>query len=716
MTKGARKGHRLIKPAKPDKPKTEAIKNRYNNRQFTFILIFIFLAAIPFCIGKYIEIFTPDAFDSGAYIYSAKHILDGAKIGVDEKPSAQLGTLLVNILGVWLFGYNEIGPELIMAVLQLSALAAMFVAMRRLFGTFAAGAGTIIASFYLSSPLLAKYGNVKEQYMIAFMLLGISFFVLYELGGRWRHCLLAGAFLGLAPLFKQTAMSAIAATGLFVIAQPLLGHKTIKKTARDILLLFAGAAVATGPIYVWLIGWKVNMGLPYAFVWNILIKKIYILFPAAGGGQATTGYLATSRRLVSFSEQWPRVLRYYGLLLLPISLSFIAIGGRLIKTAAGRIRKTGIETYLCERFVLLLSVWWILDTAFVWISPRSYEQYYLPMTSSGAFLAGYAVWLYTSKLNYKAQKLILKNTAIRDFLLLIIWIITATIIVQVIFTQLADRDVKYHQYRIVLSASVVILGLGPVALLMEKFSPENGFLRWALVGITSLVCMVIMAWPVVFGIQMSTHTAANYGSKKRGYVQRFRAVSQLRTKSASVAWENVGEYIRNRTSENDRIYVWGWVPGIYVKAQRLSPTSRACIMPRPAPANLKASITEILADFQRERPKFIVDSRKLHIPTNRPPYELWPIARIDTPGGKAGWFLPDNQIVTEKYDKWWAELLREKFGDAEAERYLILAPLRKFVMDNYEIVEPKRFIKSNFPFYMITHQFFGEHIVYKLKE
>jgi hypothetical protein len=331
-------------------------------------------------------------------------------------------------------------------------------------------------------------------------------------------------------------------------------------------------------------------------------------------------------------------------------------------------------------------------------------------------LSGYAVWLYKTKLNYKAQKIILNNTAIYDFLVLVIWVIVASTIVQVIFIQLVSKDIKYHQYRIILSASVIILGLGPVASLKEKFSPQNSFLRWSLVGITSTVCMVITAWPIVFGIDVSTHSGNAYGFRTRGYSQRFKTSSELRTGLSSMAWQNVGEYIRNRTSENDKIYVWGWVPGIYVSAQRLSPTASACIMPRPAPANLANSISEILEDFKREKPKFIVDSRKLHIPTDWPPYELWPIAHIDTPSGKAGWFVPNNRIVTEKYDKWWAELLRKNFGEEEADRYLILAPLRQFVMDNYEVVEPRRFVKSDSPFYIITHQIFGEHIVFELKK
>jgi len=179
--------HKVVSPGEQER--------KARQRQIAVFIIIAILAVIPFSMGKYFEFNTPDPFDSGAYIYSAKHILDGAEIGVEEKPSAQLGTLLVNILGVRLFGFNETGPTIIQTVLQAAALLLMFIAMRKLFGTLAAAVGVIIASVYLSAPLIAKYGNVKEQYMIACMVIGISCFVLRQFEGRWWYAVLAGAFL-----------------------------------------------------------------------------------------------------------------------------------------------------------------------------------------------------------------------------------------------------------------------------------------------------------------------------------------------------------------------------------------------------------------------------------------------------------------------------------------------------------------------------------------
>ena len=369
------------------------IENRKSKIPLVFVVIVI-LAAIPFSLGKYFEFNQPDPFDGGGYAYSAKHILNGAKIGIEEKPSAQLGTLLVNMLGVALTGFNETGAKLVQTILQAAALLLMFIAIRKLFGTLPAAVGVIVASVYLSAPLIAKFGNVKEQYMIAFMVMGISCLILHQLGGKWWYAMLAGAFLSWAPLFKQTGVSAIGAIGLFVILQPLLKNRTWKQTGIDILLLWAGAAAAIAPLYVWILGWNVQMPLPYSFVWQTL-GKFLPSSPDAGAAKVVSDYITEHRKLIPFSQQWPIVLRYYGLLILPVALAIGAIAARLVRMICSIASPDKIKPKTYDRFVLLLAIWWVLDMAFVWISPASYEQYYLPLNASAAMLGGYLIAIYS---------------------------------------------------------------------------------------------------------------------------------------------------------------------------------------------------------------------------------------------------------------------------------------------------------------------------------
>jgi hypothetical protein len=508
-------------------------------------------------------------------------------------------------------GFNETGPKLLQAIFQAGALVIMFVAMRKLFGTLAAAMGVIIASAYLSAPLIAKFGNVKEQYMIAFMVIGVSCFVLYQLGGKWWWAVLAGGFLSWAPLFKETGTSAIGAVGLFVVLQPVLKNRTCRQAGLDILFLLAGAAVAIAPLYVWIIAWDVQMSLPYSFAWKIAGK---MLFPAEDAAKVGA-YVSQSREIVPFSKQWPRVLRYYGLLILPIALAAGSVGARIVRMLRGQLRKLqNVNKKGYERFVLLFTVWWLLDMAFVWISPRSYEQYYLPLNASAAMLGGYVMALYWDKVS----------------------------------------SAVYNS-------------------------------KWVIVGVVGFVCMAIMSWHIFFGIEKSPHTGRNYGEKRRGYAQKLEEISRHKKNNLKYSWESVGDYIRRYSAPDDKIYVWGWVPGIYVKAQRLSCASRACVITRTAPQNMEKIVAELLAEFEQQ-PKFIVDTRKLHIPTNWPPLELWPRAPEGVMGMKKTDFLPLDKKVTDAYDRWWTQILRSRYDENEALQYEAMKPLREFVMSNYRVV------------------------------
>lgn len=614
----------------------------------TLILV---LAGVPFGLGKYFEFNSPEPFDGGAYLYSAQRVLSGARIGVEEKPSAQAGTLLVNILAVRLWGFRDIGPKVLQMIFQAAALAFMFVTMRRLFGTLAAAIGVIVASVYLSAPLIAKYGNVKEQFMIAFMIAGICCFVFYRLTGRWWWLLLTGAMLVWGPMFKQTGLSAIAATGLFVLIQPLLRRESWKKAGRDLLLMTAGAMLVLVPV----IGWYVSMDSPvefwpYSFLYGPLLPTASPSEPGASEPQVAPAEKATASLVLRFlpgyvRDSWQalgptarkdaflRVLRYYRLLILPILLATGAIVARLVILLRGRgkAKRQPVQNDP-GRLVPLFAAWWFLDMAFIWISPRSYEQYYLPLNASGAMLGGYLISLFS------------------------------------------------HRWRV---------------------DPNRN--RWVVVGLLSVVLMMLLSWHIFFGIRKSPHTGAAYNSPSRGYLQKWEEVADRRTppppgripasplyaawrsveerqQGHRGAWEQVGQYIRERTEPGDTIYVWGWVPGIYVEAQRLSSAPKAFegTMHTLPPSELASRVRELIDAFEKDSPKFIVDTRKRHFPWDRPPLELWPLLR--------GQFLPADEAMVQQYEAAYAQQLREVIEPDEALRFHAMKPLRDYVMKNYTVV------------------------------
>ncbi|HUT29813.1 MAG TPA: hypothetical protein VMX13_08475 [Sedimentisphaerales bacterium] len=723
MSKADHRKRHSARHTKPQNQKTAGPAERPKSSQVLIILAIVVLAGIPFYLGKYFELNFPDPYDSGSYAYSAAHILLAhAKIGVDEKASAQIGTLMVNLLGVWASGeFSETGPKVMQMLFQAAALVLMFIAMRKLFGVLPAAVGVIVASLYLSSPLIAKFGNVKEQHMIAFMVIGASCFILHQLGGKWWWAVLAGAFVSWAPLFKATGTSVVGAMGLFVIAQPFLKHRTFRQTGVDILLLLAGVVAAIGPLYVWILVWNVQLSLPYSFVWQTLGKFLPAGGAAAGAAaapaKAASDYLGEGRKLVPFSDQWPKVIRFYCVLILPIALSVGAIGARILRMIASAVAPEKTKANKYDRFVLLLAVWWLLDMAFVWISPRSYEQYYLPLTASGAMLGGYFIALYRDRWSRKPVMPTRDIFALLDFVFLAAWVIAAWLVVRLSFRVLvkaSDANGMYGDYRTILSAGVIILGLGLIGMLGDRLSKTANKFRWGLIGALGLVCMAIMSWHIFFGVETSPFSGQPYGRPNRGYVQKYDEISARVRSDGKGPWEQVGEYIRLHSDPTDKMYVWGWYPGIYVSAQRFSSASKCVMMPRPAPAVLAEMVAELLAEFEKEKPKFIVDSRKRHVPMERPPYELWPIVPKGLAGMNRTWFLPVNRDVIAGYDEMYSADLRKRFGDDEADRYMALAPLRKFVMENYEIVEPLQYFPTP-GWQRLLHNIFYEHVLFRLK-
>lgn len=642
-----------------------------------------------FSLGKYLEMSTPGPFDSGAYIYSAHHLLEGARWGIEEQPTAQPATLMMNVIGVKLFGFSETGPEIIQMLLQLAALAMMFWALLKLWGRSAAVVAVTVAAFYLSAPHVAKYGNVKEQFMIAFMVIAASAWILYEVTGRKAFLFLTGAAAIWPYYFKPTGLSIVIALAGYLLYRTFTGTMTRKEMVRNSLGLIAGAAVGILPLaafhltqgrldilfnsfpffalyllviavvlvytarflfrwvrqahlltklrqvraWIWmaglgligllLIGWTVVFYLfgDVAYFWNSLffvkisqsawfhLQDMLRRFLSYAG--VNRGYLEGSRQEVSLAQQAPVVFRYYLSLAVPVLagvLALLIVWGRQISQLLRKFK----EANPAHRLAVLLTAWWLLDMAFVWISPRSYEEYYLPLCASGAVLAGYIAWL-------------CKEGVLR-------------------------------------SQAKPLYAVGSAVLLV--------------VGIA-------LAWPVYAGLTISPYNGQPYPapagqvSRERGYVQARQRVPG----SQQGGWIKAGEYIRAHSRPEDTIYVWGWYPGIYVAAERMAPIPQAfeSNMHTMAPVTLATIIRNMVNRFEANPPKFIVDSRKRHFPFDRLPLELWPHNALQD-------FLPNHPQAIEDYEQKYAELLAQQFNADEARRFEAMKPFRDFVMTHYRRV------------------------------
>ncbi len=694
------------------------------------VIFTLILGGIPFGFGKYIEFHSPGPFDSGAYVYSAEHLLQGASLGVDEVSSSRPGTLLANIIGVKLFGFNDLGPKAVQMTLQLSAFVFMFYALRKVFGSAAAAVGTTVAAIYLSAPLIAKFGNVKEQFMIPFMIAAACCFLLYGISQK-RYWLIAAGFFAIQPYyFKPTGLSIVIALVLYLTLGNVLFRKW-KALILELSLFLSGYIIGLlipESLYLWqdmpaaildtlpvvllevgfifaaivigiiiIIGFfkKVHLlrklrqvskwiwitGLCLIFITFILSAWIIKIEPGSENSDIISytqdisliriprriletpinklmassglrgGYVSNSWKAVNFSTLAPRIFRYYKALSVPILL---AIGSIIVAGCIWlpKLLKKNMPADVQSKLVYLLVLWWVLDMLFVWGSPRSYEQYYLPLCASGAMLSGFLVWKWQENL----------------------------------------------------------------------FSTTNK-IPWLLGGLIAVIMLGYLAIPIFIGQRYSPDTGSDYfknnGHRRRGFRP---ALKELPSRQKG-AWVAVGDYIRTNSTEKDTIYVWGWYPGIYVQAQRLSPVPNAFEgdMHIKSPRQLQIEIHNIIKSIKKEPPKFIVDSRKIHFPNDRPPLELWPhVYSKQKPFGEP---IPNNPQVILQYDEQYKKMLAEQFDPRQKEYaslpgltcWLQYAPWSKAMPDEarrYEVMKPLRDLVMNN--YRIAGQY-GIHIVFERK-
>jgi hypothetical protein len=169
-------------------------------------------------------------------------------------------------------------------------------------------------------------------------------------------------------------------------------------------------------------------------------------------------------------------------------------------------------------------------------------------------------------------------------------------------------------------------------------------------------------------------------------VEQIQEIKYLHKNNLIYPWQQVGDYIKSRSKPDDVIFVWGWYPGIYVRAQRLSSAPKAFegSMHTLTPGQLSERVEEIIGGFRKEPPKFIVDSRKREFPWDRPPLELWPenlwSVKIDQ---------AQDDVIIKLFDEEYEKFLKNNKnygGEEESLRYKAMAPLRRYMMRYYKVV------------------------------
>ena len=669
-------------------------------------LLAIVLAAIPFAYGKYYELGTNGAFDGGMNVYTAQTIVNGGKLGTDVARFASPATLLTNVVGVWLCGFSELGPKLIQTLMQIGALALMFYTLRKFYGAFAAVFSVVMAAFFLSCPPYCKFGNVKEQFMIACMVGAACSLMLRHAGGAKLWLILAGALAANSYFYKQTGASITIAMLIYLIAQPLFRHRTWRQFFSDVLLILAGALIGLIPLMAFS-AWQTSV---LDFIKEIPGLGFIINWAQSGQAAASLGgeYVGGSRQVTSFADQYVQVVGHYRSFIIPIGLCMLALGWRLVlfvRQIIARLRQNSSDTaaaisrestaalpptdkpdpsVLADRFVLLLGLWWLIDMGFVWLSPRAYVEYFLPPNGSAAMLSAYALWRCRQKhLGWP--------------LLLAAWIVAGLLMaclkplnISPWLTLGAAATWYWTGFVCLLIAFVVSLALC-LALRRPRHLRPRG-------AILAILTIIISLWSIGLGsLRGGGRNVAEFQKRVADLIERRRA-------GGITSWEYIGQWIEANSSPQDKIYVWGWFPGIYVAAQRFSPAKEAAYsdMHTDAARWVKGRIDRLVKQFQADPPRYIIDSQKMHYPFNlHPVFDLW-LHRRDQDGRVQ--FFPGRRDVIDSVNpqkNQWVEdqtfMLLTRGGSlspakaraqaqAERIRHENMLPLREFVMLNYRPV------------------------------
>lgn len=721
------------------------------------VILAVLIAAVPFVAGKYMEILRDGPYDGGANAYAAQAIVNGAKIGQDIYPSARPATLLVNVIGVAIFGYSELGPKIIQMLMQITALTLLFYTLRKIYGNLPAAIGLICASLFLSYPFFAKYGNVKEQYMIACMVVAACALVLRHIGHRWYWLLISGAAAINIVYFKPTGASVIIAMAVYLIAQPIFKHRSLKQTAHDILLLLAGAVIGILPL---LIFYAQQGRLDTLYHATPGLKALSALFPAqepaTSNADAPTDYLSGSRLVTNLAEQSQSVMQYYHRLITPIALALVAVFWRLMlfiipwakrilpnhSSAAPKINTAPKQSSPTpssaapnpDHFIILFAIWWILDMLFIWISPRSYVEYFLPLNASAAMLAAYTIYrIQRQPLGVPVLLLvcILCNTVTATFInkestIVPKWPtgcfipIILAILVTVIFTLLRTPRLRKTLLLLVVLINLLIWPM-PV---INHFSSLVSELHSSRQSAHQLATQLNQTQSANEQNQIAyENNLASWFRPNPNIANAWHQaiITSLQEDASHTSWQIAGHFIRQNSQHTDGIYVWGWFPGIYVTAQRFCPSPRPSEsnMHTHSPTTLAASINQLVQDFTANPPRYIVDTQKMHFPYySHPVFDLWPrIQRNEQqqiigfnlrmiPGQPQGENLSymSSQDLDRYSENIWQQVFQftyfyltredhtggplppdqaQQRAEQETQRHQAMSPLRRFVMEHY---------------------------------
>jgi hypothetical protein len=510
--------------------------------------------------------------DSGMFLYTGDEILSGKVLYVDFWDHKQPLIFLINALGLLLGNNSPWGVWTIEFLLLSVTLVSFFGLIKQV---LPAWVSLVVTTLGLLSILRMMGGNYTEEYAVCFQLLSlIGLFEFYFPAKKERNkiisAFLIGISSGIAFCFKQTYIDLTFTIFLFITM--LLIIKRSKKIARDLLVMIAGFLTVNLILVLYFAHagalrdyWLASFAYNRYYSNKLLLDWAESILEVLGFTTSNPIFfiiLTVTLVFIIFVIGKMRVFfRYLSSLKFikwfALALSIIFSGLFMFARLRGETSGMG----LAESLLLFFTV--VIVSITISISIKKFYDPKIDKTLFNEWIGRIRDYDWERPNVYSFLSI-----GCLDFL--------------TVFFLIAVSGKGYSHYYVSYLPSILLLMSGTIMVLVQKIKPS----RLLPIGITAF--FIVGSFNPIYQVVTTNRNFAHNPSGNSFYESAM--------------------FLKNQSTNEAKILVWGYDSVIYFLSQRESPTRYFFQYPAYLESPLKNQIQEtIFSDLKNKPPEFIVD-------------------------------------------------------------------------------------------------------------
>lgn len=221
--------------SKPKTPQRKLKKNGNINSSLYYIGLGVVLILITIIRINFLTI--PFERDEGAYAYSGKIILDGAKTFIDIGSQRMDGVFYAYSFLILLFGYSVKALHIAFLVVNIASTVMLFFLTKKLMNNLAALSASVFFALLSMTPTASGF-TIQSEHLVALSIIGgfLSLVYFFSAGKLWQ-LVTAGVLFSLAFQIKQTSFFYGLFAGMLILYKGFFVEKhSLKKNLMAILV------------------------------------------------------------------------------------------------------------------------------------------------------------------------------------------------------------------------------------------------------------------------------------------------------------------------------------------------------------------------------------------------------------------------------------------------------------------------------------------------